>query len=264
MNCLNCDAEVTSNFCPQCGQRVKVKRLTLREGWNDFWARVYGFDGMFPRTLRDLTLRPALATREFIRGNRVKYYGPVGYFFLMITLYLLCIDFIGLDFKEIMQESQNKYNVAGMTVKGQKEIVQSVFRFVSKNLKWIAFLAVPMDALAARYLFFKKSGFNFLENTVLPFYVRGHMYWLSIAAVIIFKLTGNFALNNLVPLAGILFFGFAYSRFTDYQSKTKGFFKGMGVYLASVFFNMLLALVVIFLIILVNPEILEQIRPSNN
>lgn len=263
MNCINCSTDVTSNFCPQCGQRSKVKRITLREGWNDFWARVYGFDGMFPRTLRDLTVRPSVTAVEFIKGNRVKYYGPVGYFFLMITLYLLCIDFMGIDFKQIMQESQNKYSI-GMAGRGQKEIIQAVMEFVSNNLKWIAFLAVPMDALAARYFFFRKNGLNFLENSVLPFYLRGHLYWLNIIAAIIYKFSGNFTLNSFIPLIGILFFGFAYSRFTDYQSKWKGFFKGFGVYLVSQFFNMLLALIVIFIIILINPEVLEQIRPSNN
>src|SRR5258705_13671611 len=105
MTGLNCGGEVTSNYCPNCGQRSGVKRITLREGWHDFLARVYGFDGMFPRTLRDLTLRPGFAAKEFIRGNRMKYYGPVGYFFLMITLFLLVIGFTGTELKDFMQQN---------------------------------------------------------------------------------------------------------------------------------------------------------------
>jgi len=60
--------------------------------YHDFQARIYGLDGMFPRTLRDVTLRPGQASRTFIQGNRVKYYGPVGYFFLMITVLLLLMN----------------------------------------------------------------------------------------------------------------------------------------------------------------------------
>jgi Protein of unknown function (DUF3667) len=95
--CINCHAETTGKFCSNCGQRMTVKRITFREGWNDFWARIYGFDGMFPNTLRDLTVRPGKASQLVIDGNRVKYYGPVGYFFLMITL--LCLVGSLLDYR---------------------------------------------------------------------------------------------------------------------------------------------------------------------
>src|SRR5882762_8751747 len=106
MTCINCATEAEGKFCPQCGQRLDVKRLTFKEGWHDFWARIYGLDGMFPRTFRDLTLRPGYASKEFIRGNRAKYYGPVGYFFLMITLFLLLLSMIGLDFVDYMKSMQ--------------------------------------------------------------------------------------------------------------------------------------------------------------
>lgn len=103
-NCINCQQEVSDNYCSHCGQRTHVKRISLREGWNDFWARVYGFDGMFPNTLRDLTLRPGVAARIFISGNRVKYYGPVGYFFLMITVFLLLLDLLNIELADFLKE----------------------------------------------------------------------------------------------------------------------------------------------------------------
>ena len=101
--CVNCEQLVENNFCSHCGQRAIVKRITFREGWNDFWARVYGSDGMFPNTLRDLTIRPGKASQLFINGNRTRYYGPVGYFFLMITLLYLVGSLLDVPITEFMK-----------------------------------------------------------------------------------------------------------------------------------------------------------------
>lgn len=106
MTCTNCGQEAIEKFCPNCGQRTNVKRITFREGWFDFWSRVYGFDGMFPRTLRDLTIRPGKAARDYINGNRVKYYGPVGYFFLMITLFLVLAGMLDIDVRVFLSQNQ--------------------------------------------------------------------------------------------------------------------------------------------------------------
>jgi hypothetical protein len=134
MMCVNCGNEVTDNFCSHCGQRTSVKRITLREGWNDFWSRVYGFDGMLPRTLRDLTLRPGVVAQKYIDCNRVLYYGPVGYFFLMLTLYLLMIGMIGVDIKEML--AQNQQMLAPVEPgQGQQKFSQLVLEWVSNNMK---------------------------------------------------------------------------------------------------------------------------------
>jgi hypothetical protein len=67
--CINCNIEVSTPFCPTCGQKNAVKKITIANMWSDFLSRVYGFDGMFPKTLRDLTLRPGLAARKYIEGT---------------------------------------------------------------------------------------------------------------------------------------------------------------------------------------------------
>ena len=68
-------------------------------------ARIYGFDGMFPPTLRDITIRPCVASRKYIEGNRVAYYGPVGYFFLMVTLIYIVASLFNIDLVEFMKSA---------------------------------------------------------------------------------------------------------------------------------------------------------------
>lgn len=266
--CINCGHEIGDKFCSNCGQRVLVKRITLKESWLDFWSRVYGFDGMFPRTLRDLTLQPGSVARKFIDGNRVTYYGPVGYFFLMVTLFIVVAGMLDVDLREFINQKQNTLGNFTATGDNQEKINDMVKNFVSEHLRFIAFLVIPFNALMARFILFRKSGLNYIEHAVLPLYMIGHLYWLSIISIIVFAITGSFVLNTVNSFVLILGFGFAYTNFISYQSKVKSFFKGIGVYIGGQFmliiFITVIAIIVIVLLNYINPDSLEMIRPSNN
>jgi hypothetical protein len=226
-----------------------VKKLSFREGWNDFWARIYGFDGMFPRTLRDLTIRPGTASRRFINGNRVAYYGPVGYFFLMITLLYLVASLLDINIIDFLKNASD-----------------SDFqpKLASENLKLVAFIAIPIQAFCARYIFFRRSGLNFIENTVLPFYALGHLYWISIASLFLYALTGGFIPNWLQIGVAMVYFSYAYANLFQDQSRLKAFAKGLGVYLTTQFLFGLLVAMIVILLILINPDVFEMLKPSNN
>jgi hypothetical protein len=265
MKCVNCGTEATNTYCGNCGQRMTVKRLSLTEGFSDFTARIYGFDGMFPRTLRDLTLHPGEASRRYIEGNRAAYYGPVGYFFLMITLLYLVASLLGIDIKEFLKHGADiGLQPAPKQGSGQEKYMQSVYSLMSDNLKLVSFAVIPVQAFSSRFLFFRKSGLNFIEHAVMPLYVLGHLYWLSIMSVFCYALVGSFFPNWLQVSITILFFSYAYADLFQYQSKVKAFFKGLGVYLTTqILFGLIIAIVV-FLMILLNPEVFEMLKPSNN
>jgi Protein of unknown function (DUF3667) len=261
MKCVNCETEIASNFCPVCGQRSGVKRITLRDSLEEFWIQVAGFDGIFFRTLKDLSRRPGYVAREYLNGVRVKYYGPITYFFFMITLLLVSLGVLGLDFAELIKSKQDAMD---LTAKNNKAVVV-VTQLIATNIKWFLFLAVPFQAFAARYVFFRKSGLNFAENTVPLFYTSGHLFWLTILTFGFRKLTGEL-FTVFVTVASIAYFGFVYSTLMTYQSKVKAFFKGIGVYLGGqVFFTLTMTIIIIIVVVILalfNPEALEQFRPS--
>ncbi len=263
MTCVNCKAEITGNFCANCGQRAYVKRMSIKESWLDFWSRVYGFDGMAPRTLTDLTLRPGIAAKRFIEGNRVMYYGPVGYFFLMITVCLLFFSIIEVDFFEFMKGMQKGFSEGSEAPK----LLDRIQRFVSDNIKVFAFLIIPFQAFSAKYLFFRKSGYNFLEHAVLPLYMAGHMFWVTMIDGVIYKWTSHASLvtNTII---GVLYVGFGYCTMMTYQSRARAFLKGVFLYFVAqlIFMAVLILLGVVFIVLVqkISPATFEMLRPSNN
>ncbi|MBX2917222.1 MAG: DUF3667 domain-containing protein [Cyclobacteriaceae bacterium] len=265
MPCVNCGADVTGAYCSNCGQRATVKRLTFREGWNDFWARIYGFDGMFPRTLRDLTIRPGKASLKFIERNRVAYYGPVGYFFLTITLMYLVASLLGIDMVDFMKNSAKvSMSEPPKPGTGQAKFMEELMKIVSDNMKLVSFVIVPIQAFYSRYLFFRKSNLNFVEHTVLPFYTLGHVYWLSIMSLLSYSVLGEFIPASVQLVVSFGYFGFAYADMFTYQNKVKAFLKGLGIYIVAQLTFTIIGIIIGIIVVLLNPEVFEMLRPSNN
>jgi hypothetical protein len=260
--CINCEQEATDQFCSHCGQRVGVKRITFKEGWYDFWARIYGFDGMFPRTLRDLTVRPGKAAQTYINGNRIKYYGPVGYFFLMITVFLLLLDLLNIDSVDFFKEmGKNSFQPAIKSGSEQEVVTRLIFQFMSDNMKIIFFTIIPIQAFYARYVFFRKSGLNYLENAVLPLYSAGHVYWISIVTIIIYKITGVFLRNTIGTILSIGYIGYAYSNLFTYQPKWKGFLKGVSTYFLALLTFILIGMLILYSLVLLVPSVRQLFAP---
>jgi hypothetical protein len=112
-------------------------------------------------------------------------------------------------------------------------------------------------------LFFRKAGYNLLEHSVIIFYVFGHMYWLTIISLFIFKFSGTSGRMTIQFVVTILFFAFACSNFYTHNSKLKAFFKGMTVYLFGYLIFAIGAMAVGYLYILSTPEILELMKSDN-
>lgn len=259
--CINCAKDVTSTYCPDCGQRNPVKKINAVNMWNDFLSRVYGFDGMFPRTLQDLTLRPGVAAREYIAGNRVKYYGPIGYFFLMITVYLLLASLIGVDLSEFVQASSPAADL--QQGNGQQEINRLFTNWMNDNLRLVTFI-VAVFSVFFSWLYFKKSGYNPIETSVLVFYINGHLMWISIVSILIYQFW-DVAINfSYSLLATIGFMLFAYVNFYTYQAKWKVIVKGLLSYLSAYFLLIILGTLYVTYLIKTDKEFYEKIRPKNN
>lgn len=260
--CINCEQVIENNFCSHCGQRAGVKRITFREGWNDFWARIYGFDGMFPNTLRDLTVRPGIASRTFINGNRVKYYGPVGYFFLMITVFLLLLDLVNIEMADFLKEmGKNSFQEEIKSGSQQELMTQKMFQFMSDNFKLIFFGMIPIQAFYARYIFFRKSNLNYVENAVLPLYTAGHVYWISIVTVLVYKFSGVFLRNTIGTIISTIYIGFSYSNLYSYQPKWKAFVKGLGVYYLALVTFLIIGFAILIALIFLVPSVREIFKP---
>lgn len=256
--CVNCGVEVTSKFCAGCGQPNPPKKLGLSTMWYDFQSRIIGFDGMFPRTIKDLTLRPGKASKNYVYGNRMMYYGPVGYFFLMITLWLLLASFLNIDMKDLLSQSSSLANQPQKGT-GQEQLNSLMFGLITENWKLFSFMIIPVLALVAK-LFFRKSPYNLVEHAVLPLYVTGHTYWISAVALLVTKYSEGASIMLYVSLFIVPYYIFASVGFYDHQSKLKVIFKSFFVYSLSYLIYTIIFVIIIVVYVFTNPKIIESIK----
>lgn len=262
MICINCGADDTGKLCSNCGQPLEVKRITLAEGLSDFWDKMYGFDSKFLRTVRDLTFKSGVVSREFIRGNRVRYFGPVGYYFFMITFFLLVLSLVDMSYADYLKAMQGELPVQQTNT----EINNLVFAWVAENVKVVAFLIPPFLGFASQRIFFRKQGLNFLEHCVPVFYMLGHWYWFSTIEAMVLRYTGKTSGSAFQLILISLVLGFGYTSFVQTQPKWKTFLKGIGIYLVGYVlmfvFAITISIAILVLVAWLNPDILDAFRPS--
>lgn len=92
--CLNCGAQVTANYCPECGQAAHVHR-TLSAFWRDIAHSVLHFEGKIWRTLPLLAWRPGELTRRYVRGERARFVSPMALFLFSVFLMFAVFSLLG-------------------------------------------------------------------------------------------------------------------------------------------------------------------------
>lgn len=89
-NCLNCGEVLTGQHCSHCGQRAKVRVLSLRSLLRDLIGDLTEWDSRVWRTLRPLAFKPGHLTSEYLRGRRTLYTPPFRmYLILSVAFFLL-------------------------------------------------------------------------------------------------------------------------------------------------------------------------------
>ena len=89
-NCLNCGEVLTGQHCSHCGQRAKVRVLSLWGLTRDVLGDLLDWDSRVWRTLRPLAFRPGLLTQDYLRGRRANYTPPFRmYLILSVAFFVL-------------------------------------------------------------------------------------------------------------------------------------------------------------------------------
>lgn len=252
--CINCHAEVNTRYCASCGQPNPPKKISIKNVWNDFVSRTYGFDGMFPRTIKDLTLRPGVAAKTYIEGNRVRYYGPIGYFFLMITVYLLLASILGVNMVEYTLSS-NPFGVD--QVETNNPISNEINNWVIENFRLISFFIALFNILFA-WLFFRKSGFNIIETSTIVFYANGHVVWLSILFLLVYVFTGYIVNGVFSFWFAVAFQFYSYINFYTYQHWFKVLIKSILGFALSFLSFFVFGIIVALTVMLTNDDLREK------
>lgn len=96
--CLNCNYVVENRFCPNCGQENTDTRKTFYHLFVHFFEDLTHYENAFWKTIKNLIIRPASLTKEYLSGKRLSYLAPVRlYIFISFVTFFLLATFPNED-----------------------------------------------------------------------------------------------------------------------------------------------------------------------
>ncbi|MEH6765266.1 MAG: DUF3667 domain-containing protein [Aequorivita antarctica] len=96
--CLNCGhpLDLSDVYCPHCSQLNSNKQLSAKDFFGEFLNSIVVFDSRFRNTLKDLLFRPGIITRNYAKGQRLKYANPFRFFLSVSIVYFLLNSLINV------------------------------------------------------------------------------------------------------------------------------------------------------------------------
>lgn len=89
--CLNCGHPLdrSDKFCPNCSQLNSNKHLSAKDFFAEFLGSILVYDSRLRNTLKDLLFRPGVISKNFIKGQRLKYANPFRFFLSVSIIFFL-------------------------------------------------------------------------------------------------------------------------------------------------------------------------------
>jgi hypothetical protein len=91
--CPNCGADVSGNFCHECGQETVLHPPSSREFLHEFIGHYVALEGKLWKSLGLLLFRPGRLTLEYIKGRRVSYVQPLRLYLTFSLIFFAVLKF---------------------------------------------------------------------------------------------------------------------------------------------------------------------------
>lgn len=158
--CRACGMASNGNYCSNCGQKMKVKRITLPELLHEVFHFFTHLDKGFPYTLKSLVKRPGTMQKQYLEGDRTRHQKPFSMFFLSATASALIYYWVN---RALLQ-----YFDAGD---------QNEAEFFNHYWVLLHICLLPLYSVIT-YLCFKKAGYYYGEISVFQLYLFSVIFWI--------------------------------------------------------------------------------------
>ncbi|NVK52385.1 MAG: DUF3667 domain-containing protein [Flavobacteriaceae bacterium] len=201
--CKNCNTELISDFCHQCGQRSAVYKVTFKETFQDFVDVTFSINAPLINTTLLLFSNPGIVFREYLNGRRKSFYKPVSFFIITTFIYIILRSII--DYNPLTPE--------GVKVGG--ELLIEAGQYMVKNINNIMFLFVFTFGIFLKIFFWKK--YSLAEYIAVAFYAMG--IYTILGTILMFYLKYFNSGFKMLPVI-LFYFYMLYAISNFFQSKS--------------------------------------------
>jgi len=223
--CLNCNEPIDNGFCPNCGQKTSIERISFKIFIREFIKLIVNLDSKFIRTFYALNTRPGKFSRYYLLGKRVKYLAPMKYFFFVMALNMAVTLLI----------QKPAFEVAKMSPEMFGRLHNQVIAITS-NLTVLIFLIPYTFGLK---LVDRQKEFSFIEYYCFLIFITTHSILLFIPLQLILSLLGFGLVDIIEGKVWVLIFSIYYFwGFYQLTSTNRRILKSIFSYILAIFFLM--------------------------
>lgn len=214
-NCRNCNNPVNGNFCCNCGQALKTKRVDRHYILHEI-QHILHFEKGILYTIRELLVSPGQNIREFITANRSRLVKPILFIIVTSLIYSLINHFFRIE------EGYVNYKDT------KAEATSFIFSWIQNHYGYANIIMGVFIAFWLK-LFFRRYDYNFFEILILLCFVMG----MGMLIFSVFALFEGLTKQNLMKISGIIgltYCTWAIGQFFD-PKKAINYLKALGAYL---------------------------------
>lgn len=202
MNCINCNSEVSLNYCSNCGQPLKLKRIDKHYIIHEIEHVLHLERGIF-YTIKGLITSPGDHIKQFFSENRTRLVKPIIFIIVTSLIYSIANHFFHVE-----EVSYAKYEkVLQQTTTGK------IFTWIQDHYGYANIILGLFIGFWTK-IFFRKYGYNFFEILILLCFVMGIGMLISALFALIQGLT-KIDLVQAANALGILYTSWAIGNFFD-------------------------------------------------
>lgn len=216
MDCKNCNKEINSKFCPDCGQPTSLKRIDGKYIIHEIEHLLHLERGIL-YTIRELTTNPGQNIRNYLSENRSRLVKPIIFIIITSLIYTILIHLFHIEDGYVEYHEEGTPSAVGSIVKW----IQGHYGYA--NIMMSIFIALWLK------VFFRKSNYNFYETLIMLCFVMGMgMLIFSIFAII--QGITHFNIMKIAGFTGVIYCVWAIGQFYD-KKKTLNYIKGLLAYI---------------------------------
>lgn len=246
--CPNCETVYEGNFCPNCGQKTIHGRYTLHGLVSEVFHSTFHVEKKgLPYTVKELTLRPGIAIKKVIDGQRLSLYPPFKYLVLIgAIIVILSLRYRFFHNEELTSAGAETYSIG--ILQENKDFFDAFFQFGEDKATLLNLVAIPIFSVFS-YLFFMSSGYNYAENLIMNTFITAQqLLFLLILVPFIEFLPGT--KHILIPAYTaivVLYNIWAYVQFYG-SNKTSVYFRSIIAVVTSYLYQFPVNLLVYYLV----------------
>ena len=170
--------EHESKFCPNCGEKSDIEKITLNSIFENALSTITNMDKGFLYNLKTLSIDPRKITIDYILGRRKGILNPISFLIISISIYLILENFLKIPREQTEPTAEALYYKKGYAIgHAGGKIIFEYFKYF-----WI--FSILLYANATKLIFGK---YHYLEHVAICSFVIGQATLIGLLGFLIFR-----------------------------------------------------------------------------